>query len=121
MEGNAWVEIFVSLVKVLAPILMGLIMAWFQKRLGVEKMKHIQEQITAKQQLAEIAVRFVEQVYVDLHGEEKYTKAAEYLSTQAAKIGLTMDAEEVKALIESTLKTLKDEFGDAWDKTVTTK
>ncbi|WP_222927706.1 phage holin [Biomaibacter acetigenes] len=77
-------------------------------------MRKIQEELTAKQELALLAVRFVEQVYKDLHGEEKYQKAAEWLVEQAAKIGLNLTAEEVKGLIEAALREMKDVFGEEW-------
>jgi hypothetical protein len=37
-----------------------------------------------------MAVTFVEQVYKELSGEEKYNKAAEWLATEAKVIGLTL-------------------------------
>lgn len=81
---------------------------YIKKRIGVERIKQIEAEIAAKQELAQLAVRFVEQVYRDLHGEEKYNKAAEWLVAQAAKVGLKLTADEVKGLIEAALRELKD-------------
>lgn len=102
----------------LATVAAGYAVAWFRKRLGVEGMKRIEAELAAKQELAALAVRFVEQVYKDLHGEEKYNKAAEWLVAQAAKVGLKLTPEEVKGLIEAALRELKDAFGNEWAKVV---
>jgi len=107
-----------NLLAILIPILVGFIMEYLRRKLGTEKMKRIQEELAAKQELALLAVRFVEQVYIDLRGEEKYQKAAEWLVVQAAKVGLKLTADEVKGLIEAALRELKDAFGNEWAKQV---
>lgn len=107
-----------NLLTVLIPILAGLAVEYLRRRLGTEKMKRIQEELTAKQNLALLAVRFTEQVYTNLHGEEKFNKAAEWLVAQAAKMGLQLTANEVKGIIEAALRELKDAFGNEWAKQV---
>jgi len=107
-----------NLLAILIPILVGFIMEYLRRKLGTEKMKRIQEELAAKQELALLAVRFVEQVYIDLRGEEKYQKSAEWLVVQAAKVGLKLTADEVKGLIEAALRELKDAFGNEWAKQV---
>ncbi len=103
-----------DLLAILIPLLAGFLVELLRRKLGTEKMRKIQEELTAKQELALLAVRFVEQVYTDLHGEEKYNKAAEWLVAQAAKIGLKLTADEVKGLIEAALREMKDAFGEEW-------
>ena len=56
----------------------------------------------------------MEQVYRDLHGPEKYEKAAEWLAARARKLGLELTPEEVKGLIEAALREIKDTFGEEW-------
>ncbi|MDK2794413.1 MAG: hypothetical protein PWP75_1042 [Caldanaerobacter sp.] len=107
-----------DLLAVLVPVLAGFLVELLRRKLGAEKMRKIQEELNTKQELAILAVRFVEQVYTDLHGEEKYSKAAEWLVAQAAKVGLKLTADEVKGLIEAALRELKDSFGEEWAKTV---
>jgi len=51
-----------------------------------------------------------------LHGDEKVQKATEFISEQAAKVGLAISPEEIRTLIEWAVRTLKDEFGEAWGK-----
>lgn len=99
---------------ILIPALVGLGIAWLYKRLGVEGMAKLQQQLETKQALAIAAVRFAEQVYYALDGQEKYGQAAFWLSTVAAGYGLDVSDAEIKGLIESALRTLKDEFADQW-------
>jgi len=94
------------------------VIAWLQKRLGVEKMQQIESELATKKELAALAVRFVEQVYKDLHGEQKYQKAAEWLAARAGELGLRVTPEEIKGLIEAALRAFKDEFGEEWAKRV---
>lgn len=103
-----------DLLAILIPLLAGFLVELLRWKLGTEKMRKIQEELNAKQELAVLAVRFVEQVYKDLHGEEKYQKAAEWLVSQAEKIGLKLTADEVKGLIEAALREMKDAFGEEW-------
>lgn len=102
----------------LATVAAALLVAWLKKRLGVERMKQIEAELATKQELAALAVRFVEQVYKDLHGEEKYNKAAEWLAARAREHGLRLTADEIKGLIEAALGAFKDEFGEEWAKAV---
>lgn len=91
---------------------------WLQARLSVEGLRRIQTELETKRELAELAVRFVEQVYRDLHGEEKFQKAAEWLAERARERGLQITADEIRGLIEATLRALKDQFGEEWAKVV---
>lgn len=112
------VRVLYDVLILLATIAASYAVAWLRKRLGVEGMKRIEAELATKQELAALAVRFVEQVYRDLHGEEKYTKAAEWLAARAGELGLTVTADEVKGLIEAALRAFKDEFGEEWAKNV---
>ncbi|MDI6711451.1 MAG: phage holin [Bacillota bacterium] len=104
----------------LATVATGYAVTWLRKRLGVEGIKRIEAELAAKQELAALAVRFVEQVYKDIHGEAKYQKAAEWLAARAEELGLKITPEETKGLIEAALRTFKDEFGEKWAKPVST-
>ena len=66
-----------DLTALLVAVLAGLLAAWLKKRLGVEGLKKLREELEAKRELAEVAVRFVEQAYKQLHGQEKFERAAD--------------------------------------------
>jgi len=90
-----------------------------RRKLGTEQMRKIQTELEMKQELALVAVKAVEQLWTGkLKGPEKVAKAAEYISTQAKRIGLSIPPDEIEALIEWAVRTMKDEFGEQWAKAV---
>lgn len=110
------IKLLYDILIILATIVAGFLVELIRQRIGVEGMKKIEQELTAKQELAMLAVRFVQQAYRDLGGPEKYNKAAEWLVDMAAKQGLNLSADEVKGLIEAALRAFKDEFGNDWGK-----
>lgn len=63
--------------------------------------KHVNTKI--KKDVARTVVAAVEQLYKDLHGEEKFNKAVESLSEMLAEKGITVTEIELKMLIESAV------------------
>lgn len=96
------------------PVLAILTAEWLRRKLGTERLQRIQKDLETKQELASLAVRFVEQVYFDMRGPEKYDRAAEWLATRARERGLEITSGEITGLIEAALRSFKDEFGEDW-------
>ncbi len=117
MEG-VLLQILYNALILLATLVAGFLVAYLRKRLGVEGMKRIETELALKWELAALAVRFVEQVYRDLEGEEKYEQAAGWLATQAGELGLKVTPDEIKGLIEAAVRAFKDEFGEEWARQV---
>lgn len=65
-----------------------------------------------KQAVAKTVVQAVEQIYKDLHGEEKLNKALEAASEMLAEKGITITDLEMRMLIEAALA----EFNKAFEK-----
>lgn len=69
-----------------------------------------------KQAVAKTVVQAVEQIYKDLHGEEKLNKALEAASEMLAEKGITITDLEMRMLIEAALaefnKTFEKEGSD---------
>lgn len=105
-----------DLVSVLATVAAALLVEWLRRKLGQERLRQIAQELAVKQKLAALAVRFVEQVYKDLHGPDKYQKAAEWFAARAQERGLKLTADEIKGLIEAALRQIKDAFGNEWAK-----
>ena len=63
--------------------------------------------------VAKTAVQFVEQVYKDLHGEEKLNEALEAASDMLAEKGITVSDLELRVLLEAAVA----EFNNAFNKT----
>ena len=101
---------------ILIPILVGFAVEWLRKKVGAQNIENIKEQLYLKQELAEAAVKFVQQVWTNADGSRKYHEAAVWLSLRAAEIGLVLSANEIKGLIEAAVKDGKWRFSEAWKK-----
>lgn len=66
-----------------------------------------------KEAVAKTAVKFVEQVYKDLHGEDKLNAALNAASEMLAEKGITVSQLEMRVLIEAAVA----EFNEAFKKT----
>ena len=65
-----------------------------------------------KRSVAKTAVQFVEQVYKDLHGEDKLNAALNAASEMLAEKGITVSDLEMHVLIEAAVA----EFNEAFNK-----
>lgn len=65
-----------------------------------------------KKDVAKSAVKFVEQVYKDLHGDEKLNEALTAASAMLAEKGITITDLELRVLIEAAVA----EFNGAFEK-----
>ncbi len=63
-----------------------------------------------KQAVARTVVQAVEQIYKDLHGEEKLNKALEAASEMLAEKGITITDIEMRMLIEAALSEFNKNF-----------
>ena len=70
-----------------------------------------------KRSVAKTAVQFVEQVYKDLHGEEKLNAAFAAASEMLSEKGIYVSDLEMKVLLESAVA----EFNKAFEKSVTSE
>lgn len=66
-----------------------------------------------KQAVAKTVVQAVEQIYKDLHGEDKLNKALESMSDMLAEKGIQITDLEMRMLIEAAIA----EFNEAFKKT----
>ncbi|MEG6615408.1 phage holin [Peptococcaceae bacterium 1198_IL3148] len=108
------VQIAYEVLAILIPALVALVAELVRRRLGTERIQKIQEELVAKQELAIIAVKFVEQAYMQLKGPEKYQQAAAWLAKQAQNHGIKLAEDEIKGLVEWALREIKDELGEQW-------
>lgn len=56
-----------------------------------------------KQDVVKTCVSAVEQLYKDLHGEDKYNKVVESVSEMLSEKGITITELELKMLVEATV------------------
>lgn len=70
-----------------------------------------------KKDVAKLVVKYVEQVYKDIHGEEKLDKALEAFSEMLGQKGIAISDLEMRVYLESALAG----FNNAFTKTATTE
>lgn len=68
-----------------------------------------------KKDVARTVVKAVEQLYQDLHGEEKYNKAVEALTEMLAEKGIAIGELEIRMLIESAVNEFNNAFAISFD------
>lgn len=107
-----------ELLKVVAIVAAGFLVAVAQRLIGTAKMRKITEELENKREIINAVVLFVQQVYTISDGEEKfsiaYKTAAEWLTDK----GLSFTDEELQSLIESSIKLFKKEFGEDWNEKI---
>lgn len=64
-----------------------------------------------KQNVCRTAVRFVEQVYIDLHGPEKLLQAMKRASAILKEYGIEISDTELVAMIEAAVNEFNNSFG----------
>ena len=80
--------------------------------LGTQAKKLYQKYVTTevKQSVCKTVVRFVEQVYKDLHGEEKLHRAMQRASDILLDYGIYITEEELVSLIEAAVNEFNGSF-----------
>lgn len=63
-----------------------------------------------KEKIVKICVNAVEQMYKELHGEEKYNKVVESVVEMLEEKGITITELELKMLIEATVGEFNETF-----------
>lgn len=110
------VSLAYDMLAIILPVLAFALAELLRRKLGIEKLERIQKELETKQELAFIAVRFVEQAFIDLEGYEKYLEASFWLEEMLLARGIKISDEEIRGLIESSLRAFKDSFGEEWAK-----
>ena len=70
--------------------------------------KYLNDQ--TKQAIAKVCVQFVEQVYKDIHGDEKLFAALERAAQLLAEKGIKFSAVEMETLIEAAVAEFNEAF-----------
>lgn len=104
-----WATLGNQLLDILLPILATFLTGLFTY-IGTRLKKVYEEKVnteTAKA-VVEDAVRFVEQVYTDLHGQEKLEKATAQVVEVLQSKGISISEAEINMLIESAVYGLNE-------------
>lgn len=66
-----------------------------------------------KKKLAETVIKYVEQVYKDIHGEEKLEAALDAFANMLAQKGISISELEMRVYLEAALAKFNDAFNKA--------
>lgn len=102
-----WGELIVQVVSIIVLALVGMAT---QALFAYLKNKGIVEQILAKEELAMIAVSFVEQVYVGFSGPQKFDAAVGWLADRMNQAGLKTNESELAGLIEAAVYEIQSQW-----------
>lgn len=95
------------IVQILA-ILLVAVATWLGTQAKNLYKKYVTTEI--KQSVARTVVRFVEQVYKDIHGQEKLHEAMQKASSILEEYGITITENELVALIEAAVNEFNNSF-----------
>lgn len=84
---------------------LGLLAKWLYNKTIGDKMKD-----ETKEKVASLVVKYTEQVWKDLHGEDKLQKALEAFHDMLAEKGITISDLEMRVLLESALAEFNNAF-----------
>lgn len=103
-------EFFADYLMEILGIVVSAFAAWLGMTLKNLYTKHVNTQI--KKDVVNTVVDAVEQIYKDLHGEEKLNKALEAASAMLKAEGITVTDLELKMLIEAAVGSFNAVFGN---------
>ena len=91
---------------------LGVVLAYSASRLGAFLGRFFREKWKddSARAVAMTCVRAVEQMYRDLHGEEKLNKALSMGEEMLSQKGIRISSEEMRALLEEALSRAKGTF-----------
>ena len=104
---EVWGEL---IVQVLSIVILALVGMATQALFTYLKNKGVIEQILAKEELAMIAVNFVEQVYQGFSGPQKFDAAVGWLADRMNQVGLKTNPEELAGLIEAAVLEMQSNW-----------
>lgn len=98
-------------------LLLGILcVAILIKAFGATRLRAIANSLELKQQYVDSAVKYVQQKYPDITGEEKFRQAYCIVIQNLENIGINITEEQLEELIESAVRGFKDSFGSQWTK-----
>lgn len=85
------------------------IATWLGTQIKALYKKYVDTEI--KQAIAATSVRYVEQIFKDIHGQEKLAEAMKKASELLAENGITISDTELIALLEAAVNEFNNAFG----------
>lgn len=96
-----------ELLQLIIIIAVGFLVAFIRQRIS-------REQAIALEVIVADGVLFAQQVFGHLDGKERYHQATAKITDLLKEKGIKISEDQLRILIEATVKTLKKEFGEQW-------
>ena len=103
-------ELMNAIISALGTVLVALVGYLAQKVAVYLKERGISEKLANKQYLVDIAVKSIEQIYVNEQGEAKFNLAKQEALKLLNDNGFEVDDHELQAFIEASVKAMNDGF-----------
>ncbi|MBQ8474151.1 MAG: hypothetical protein IJ499_00620 [Clostridia bacterium] len=105
-------EIFATFINEYGVSILYAILTFFAGWLGVELKRIYNKYVTdkMKKDVVNTVVKATEQIYKDIHGEEKLCKAVEAASAMMAEKGISVTELELQMLIEAAVAEFNEAF-----------
>lgn len=108
---NMIMSILSDVLMVIATVGAGFLVAFLKKKLGVEKLRKLQQESEFIKEVVKAGVQYAEQRF---QSGEKLDEAIKWITTSLNAKGFIVSEKEVEGLIEATIRQFKDEFGESW-------
>ena len=103
-----WMMLLNQILDIILPAAASLVAVWFGILGSKMKATYIEEiNSSTKKNVAKTTVEYIEQVYKNIHGQEKLNKAIEMASSILNEKGISVSETELKTLLESAVYGLE--------------
>lgn len=89
--------------------------SWLKNKAGSELVTRLTKELDLKRDIVNEGILFIQHAYQDSEGPKKYASALEWVSAEFDKRGFEVSEEEIRGLIEASLKSLKLSFKEQWN------
>ncbi len=110
------IPIIEYVVSAILAIVSYFVVRYLNKSNTVKSLSEIKISDDVKTNLANNVVLAIQELYENYRGRQKYELAVENLSNMLKERGITVTDDELKMLIESSLREAKLKFQDEWEK-----
>lgn len=115
--SNTIMSMLQELVYAIISVGVGFVIAFLKKQIGVTNMQQLTHQSALIKQVVDAGVKYVEQTYST---GDKLNGAVTWIVGTLSSKGISVTEEEIKGLIEASVRDLKDQFGEDWGKAIKT-
>lgn len=110
-----WEIIIEKTAYVLVSVALYFVIKFLQDKGILEKVKKIQVNDEIKEYATRLGILAAQQIFSKYEGEVKYDYAVNYIVNYLSKRDISLEADEIKGLIEANLLRIKSEMISTWN------